>query len=103
MNESSNLFHIAEPSDWDQRTDSYAPAAFETEGFIHCSTADQLEAVAASFYAGRDDVILLTVDPKALVSGVVYEDLYEIGEEFPHIYGPIPLSAIVESRPYRVS
>lgn len=103
MSESPNLFHIAEPSDWEQRTDSYAPATFNTEGFIHCSTADQLEGVAASFYAGRDDLILLTVDPRALVSEVVYEDLYETGEEFPHIYGPIPLSAVVEFRPYRVS
>ena len=90
-----HVFHIAEPDAWEARTDSYVPDAYETEGFIHCSTADQLPGVVATFYAGRNDLVLLTIETASLGDLVVFEDLYEMGEEFPHIYGPLPVSSIV--------
>lgn len=97
------IFHIAINDDWRERSDTYVPSAFDGEGFIHCSTADQLKPVANGFYAGRDDLVLLTIDMSKVSGIVVFEDIYNAGEEFPHIYGPLPLTAIVKAEPFSVS
>jgi uncharacterized protein (DUF952 family) len=95
------IFHLAEPRDWAAGVEGYQPATFDEEGFIHCSTATQLPEVARRHFDGRNDLVLLTIDPGSLDDeSLVYEDLYGLGEEFPHVYGPIPGSAIVATGPY---
>lgn len=98
----THVYHIAEQEHWDPRADAYAPPSFEEEGFIHCSTSDQLDRVAKQFYAGRDDLILLTVPAVEMGSALVYEDSHESGEVFPHLYAPIPTGAVAEAVEYSV-
>ena len=43
---------------------------------------------------------IAAIAPEKLTSLVVDEDLYEAGEEFPHIYGPIDADAIVDILPF---
>jgi uncharacterized protein (DUF952 family) len=97
---SEPLFHLAEPRAWAAATDEYTPASLETEGFIHCSTGEQLSRTARRFYTDRNDMVLLTIDPEPISGKVRYEDLYDSGEEFPHVYGPIPTSAVRTTGPY---
>ena len=95
------IFHLAEPADWTRSTDTYRPPSLEEEGFIHCSTTHQLSVVARERYQDHNGLILLTIDPDELDhEALVYEDLYGQGEEFPHVYGPLPTSAVVETGPY---
>jgi uncharacterized protein (DUF952 family) len=95
------IYHLAEPRAWAASGDEYTSSSFGDEGFIHCSTKVQLSRVARRHYPGRNDLVLLTIDPTRLGEGVlVYEDLYELGEEFPHVYGPLPTGAIVATGPY---
>jgi uncharacterized protein (DUF952 family) len=68
--------------------------SLEEEGFIHCSFADQVADTARRFYAGRDDVLLLTIDPDSVPSEVKVEG------GFPHIYGPLPRDAVIRVAPY---
>lgn len=96
------IFHIATAADWARRTDTYTPSGFAKEGFIHCSTADQLEDVAKTFFSSRDDLVLLTIDAGALGDQVAYEDLYGTGEVFPHIYATLPITAVIEAESYPV-
>ncbi len=89
------LHHAATRADWDARTETdYRPAGLATEGFVHCSTAEQLPATLARHYRGRDDLVLLSLDVGALTSDLVWEDTSGRGEAYPHIYGPIPIQAI---------
>lgn len=98
---SEPIFHLAEPADWARSTDTYTPTGAEGEGFIHFSTARQLPKVARELYGDRNDLILLTIDPTALDDeSLVYEDLDGLGQDFPHIYGPLPTSAVVATGPY---
>jgi glutathione S-transferase len=98
------LFHVALPDDWaaaqraGQITDSTRGMTLEQEGYIHCSYAEQVGAVAARFYADLGEVVVLRIDPARLSSPVVEEDLVGSGEPFPHVYGPIELAAVVEAR-----
>ncbi|MFP3882839.1 MAG: DUF952 domain-containing protein [Actinomycetota bacterium] len=96
-----HIFHLAEPADWARSTDTYSPPSVDEEGFVHCSTADQLPVVARERYLDHNRLILLTIDPDQLdLEALVYEDLYGEGEEFPHVYGPLPTSAVVSTGPY---
>ena len=94
------IFHIVPARDWEQAAEPYAPASLETEGFIHCSAAEQVPRVAAALFAGRFDLLLVEIDPGRLEARVWWEDCYETGEEFPHIYGPLPQDAVIDVRPY---
>jgi glutathione S-transferase len=104
---SVDLFHIALADDWAaaQSTGEYTASTrgrtLAEEGFIHCSFADQVDATATRFYADVDDAILLRIDPSRLTSRVEVEDLDGTGERFPHVYGPIPVTAVVDVQPLR--
>ncbi len=92
--------HIATESDWQERGDTYAPADWREEGFIHCSTAEQLLRTANKHFSGRTDVVLLTIDTDKLTPLVVWEDTAGSGEDFPHIYGVIDVAAVVAAEPF---
>ena len=95
------IYHLAQRSDWARSTSTYEPPSVESEGFVHCSTPTQLPGVARRFFDGQNDLILLTIDPATLENGtLVYEDLYGHGEEFPHVYGPLPTTAVIATGPY---
>ncbi len=71
------------------------------EGFIHCSTADQVRLGGEPAIPGRQDLVLLHIDPARLRSEIRYENL-EGGEPlFPHVYGAIPIGAVLNVVPLR--
>lgn len=95
------ILHLATAATWNAAGPTYVPAGFAEDGFVHCSAPHQVAAVADERFAGRDDLVLLTIDPTMLEAAVVWEDLGGEGEAFPHVYGPIERAAVLEARPYR--
>jgi len=61
------------------------------DGYIHLSTAGQVMATAARHFAGVDGLLLVAVTPGAL--DVRWEPSRD-GDLFPHLYGPLPMSAV---------
>ncbi len=98
----SALLHLVPASSYDaDGTAPYEPPSLAAEGFVHCSTVDQVAGTARLLFAGTSDLLLLVIDPRRLGDAEVrWEDSYGIGQEFPHVYGPIPRAAITEVRPY---
>ncbi len=68
------------------------------DGFIHFSTAAQLAGTAAKHFAGATNLLLLAVDGDALGAALKWE-VSRGGELFPHLYAPLPLSAVRWVRP----
>ncbi len=68
----------------------------ENDGFIHCSDIDQVIEVADNLFDGEKDLVILCIDEERVDPELVYEDCYDSGEEYPHIYGPIDTDAILE-------
>jgi uncharacterized protein (DUF952 family) len=103
----ATIFHLAFATDWAaaQEAGAYTMSTrgrtLAEEGFIHCSRGDQWTTVRDRFY---DDVteplLLLQIDTDRLDVPVL-EEAGEPGsrETFPHIYGPIPLDAVVKAMP----
>ncbi|MEB3983232.1 DUF952 domain-containing protein [Mycobacterium sp. 663a-19] len=71
--------------------------------FIHLSTLEQVHLPANRLYRGRDDLVLLRVDPALLDSPVRWEPGVATDPEsmvFPHLYGPIPVRAVTRVTDY---
>ncbi|CAN5615273.1 MAG: DUF952 domain-containing protein [Acidimicrobiia bacterium] len=101
-----NLYHAAIPEEWERAriagsyTVSTRERSLDDEGFIHCSYHHQVEQVANNFYADLPDLMLLEIDPTQLNVAVLDENLDGGDERFPHVYGPVPLHAIVAASPW---
>lgn len=74
-----------------------APVDIE-DGFIHFSTAAQAAETAAKHFAGKADLLLVAVEAEALGDDLRYEPSRG-GALFPHLYAPLPLSAVLWVRP----
>ena len=101
------IFHLARPDDWadasasDEYLVSTRGMSLDEVGFIHCSTRDQLEATANRFYEDVDQLVLLTIDPLLVPSRIVFEaPAPDSPLLFPHIYGPLPVSAVKLTSPW---
>jgi uncharacterized protein (DUF952 family) len=68
------------------------------DGFIHFSTAAQARETAAKHFAGQEDLLLAAIDPVKLGGALRYEPSRG-GALFPHLYAPLPLSAVIWVKP----
>ncbi len=100
------IFHIISKQDWNaaQEQGEYAPPSLRTEGFIHFSTQRQVAQVAAAFYRGRADLILLAVDETKLSAELKWEapagppsEKISQDDLFPHLYGALNLEAVLSA------
>jgi uncharacterized protein (DUF952 family) len=90
------LIHLLSRAEWAtaQSAGVHAPPSLTSEGFVHLCTPEQLPGVVSRFYAGRDDVLALTLDESRLIGEVRWEDSYGHGL-FPHLYAPLNVEAVV--------
>ncbi|MCP9875639.1 DUF952 domain-containing protein [Cyanobium sp. A2C-AMD] len=105
------LYHLALRPEWQAaRADgvyrrSTRGLALESVGFIHLSSAHQVPATASRFYADLPaaEVLLLTIDPQRLAAAGLEVRLEQAdgGELFPHLYGPLPLGAVLRAEPWQ--
>ena len=80
-----------------------------TEGFIHCSTAAQLESSGRRHFAGQTGLVVLEIDPGKLRWELRWEGAAEPGtspsnqsELYPHLYGPLDLDAVISVQTFSV-
>lgn len=92
------LFHIVQRLRWERALadGQYVADSLRSEGFIHCSFATQVAEVANRRYRGVDDLCVVELDPSRLDARIEVEDSYGSGTAFPHVYGPIPVTAAVD-------
>lgn len=91
------ILHIANRADWEaaSATGFYEHSSLRTEGFIHCSTVQQIIWVANTFFHGQQALVLLCVESDRLQADLRYDEVEGVGQ-FPHVYGGINLEAVVQ-------
>lgn len=104
----TELLHLTEPGLWEA---ALAAGAYEgstrgrtlaEEGFIHCSLPEQLDAVADLVYGDHPGpLVVLVIDADLVDVPIRYEAPAPGAPEYPHLYGPLPTSAVIEVRPWR--
>ena len=99
---SSFILHLAGDTAWAEaaRAGVYTADSLATEGFIHCSTPPQVIPVANRLFHNRHDLVLLQIDTAQLDAAIRYENLEGGTELYPHVYGPLPVSAVVRATPF---
>jgi uncharacterized protein (DUF952 family) len=68
------------------------------DGFIHFSTAEQVEETAAKHFSGQGDLLLVSVDGDKLGAALKWE-ASRGGALFPHLYGELALAAVTKVAP----
>lgn len=101
------IYHITCRAAWEEarKHGHYRAPSLESEGFIHCSTRDQLLAVANDFYRGQKDLLLLCIDENLLGAPLLWEapahpnpnqaEQAAADPLFPHLYGVLNLDAVI--------
>jgi uncharacterized protein (DUF952 family) len=90
------IFKICDASLWHQseRERVFLGAAVDRQdGYIHFSSAAQVEETAARHFAGASDLVLVAVEAQALGPALKWE-LSRGGALFPHLYGVLPFEAV---------
>ncbi|MCY1671755.1 DUF952 domain-containing protein [Novosphingobium sp. SL115] len=64
------------------------------DGYIHLSTAAQVTETVNKHFSGQDDLHVVAVDLTVLGEAVKWEPSRG-GQLFPHIYGALPLNAVL--------
>ena len=69
----------------------------QRDGYLHFSSAEQLYATYQKYFAGQRDLLLIAIDCAALAAALRWEAARD-GALFPHLYGPLTLSAVLWQR-----
>lgn len=67
----------------------------DVDGFIHLSTADQLQGTLDKHFSGQSDLVIATIDLTAVAADLKWE-LSRGDAWFPHIYGTLPITAVTD-------
>jgi uncharacterized protein (DUF952 family) len=100
------LLHICGAAEWEaaQFAGEHRPHSLADVGFVHLSTEQQVHLPANRLYRGRDDLLLLHIDPALVNAPVRWEPgvpTDPTSMTFPHLYGPLPVAAVTGVTEYR--
>lgn len=94
------IYKLVDAEDWQVATvdGAYPGSAVDLrDGYIHMSAADQLGETARRHFSGLPDLLKLTIDTAALAAlpdEALRWEPSRGGALFPHLYVPLPLSAV---------
>lgn len=82
-----DVVHLTNPAAWAeaQATGRLAPPSLATEGFVHCSTAEQVPGTIERHYGTAAELLLLHLDEARLGADLRWEESRP-GEVYPHLY-----------------
>ncbi len=97
------IYHITTYDEYEAacKKGVYETMSLQTEGFTHCSHITQVIAIANELFSGKKNLCLLYIDETLVTSKVVFEDLYDLDEAYPHIYGPLNMDAVIMVKPLK--
>lgn len=98
---SDRIYKIIDRDEWDaaRACGRYTGSADDRrDGFIHFSTAAQMKVTAAKHFAGQRNLVLLALEAGRLGEALKWEPSRG-GDLFPHLYGPMPASAVARVWP----
>lgn len=102
--EPRHLVHLCSSRDWQAARTAGAISPDPEVGFVHLSTPEQVHVPANRLFAGHADLLVLHIDRARLTAPLRWEPGLP-GDppamRFPHLYGPLPVVAVVDRTRYR--
>ena len=105
MDAGAELVHLCATEDWAAAAahGELRPPSLAEVGFVHLSTPQQVHLPANRLFAGKQDLVLLYLNPDLLGSPIRWEpgvSTDPVAMQFPHLYGPLPARAVTRITPY---
>jgi uncharacterized protein (DUF952 family) len=102
MNRNVFIYHLVESHWWQLQADKdyYESQTLMAEKFIHASAFNQLPDTARRYFKNLNTVMVLKIEIAKLEHQLIWEKSEKLDQVFPHIYGPINKTAIVEVLTY---
>lgn len=97
----SLIYHLARAAEWAAATAEgtyHGSVEDRRDGYLHFSTAAQIRVSAARHRAGEAGLLLIEADADRLGEALKWEESRG-GALFPHLYGPLPLTAVLRTAP----
>ena len=96
------ILHCVKKSIWEERKNKeyWGQRNLDAEGFLHCSTIDYFWRIIWLFEEEQEEFVIVCIDEEKLESEVCYEDGDNCGRAYPHIYGLVNNSAVVDVLPF---
>lgn len=96
------ILHCLKEKTWNdyKNKEFYGEKYIETEGFIHCSDIYTFYKVAPNFLNVEEKLILLCIDTEKTHAEIKWEDNYNCGTTFPHIYGLLNTDSVINVLPF---
>lgn len=97
---SDSAFKILTAEQWAamQRDSAFAGAPVDlADGYIHMSTAAQLEETLAKHFAGQRGLVIVEIDLSGFGDALKWE-VSRGGALFPHLYAPLPMAAVIATK-----
>ena len=90
------IYHVVAPLFWDDIKDfeNFPAESLNSEGFIHCCFASQLEGVLQRYFRGKGELVVIEIDASRLKPELRVEASTG-NEAFPHCYGEINADAVI--------
>ena len=91
------LVHLCRPTDWvaqPEQDDYQGTATDKADGFIHMSPPELAEESANLYFTDAQTIFVLWIDTAPISSSIKYEPSSR-GVDFPHLYAPLPRTAVV--------
>lgn len=97
------IIHCMKKSTWEDRKEKefWGNENLKAEGFTHCSIPELFWRIVPNFIGTDEELVLVCIDEKKLTSEVRFEDGDNCGRYYPHVYGLINNSAVMQVLPFQ--
>ncbi len=100
MDGQTTIYKLMTREDWEaaKAAGVYGGSAHDLrDGYIHFSTAAQLDETARKYFSGTPDLVLLAVDVERLAPSDLSWEPSRGGDLFPHLYANLAVNAVVRA------
>jgi len=100
------IYKICSEADWRAAQAAGALAMSpddKRDGFIHLSAEDQVRGTLDKHFKDKTGLVILTVDTACLDEGALKWEVSRGGALFPHLYGDLPVEAVIAAEPLAAS
>ena len=95
----NKVYKVLTLGEWEEasKIGQIVTALDQQDGFVHLSSATQLNMTLSLYFSKEEKVILLQINEGDIIEGLTYEYADKRGGEFAHFYGELSTDKILQS------
>jgi len=92
------VYKVLTLTEWEEASQigQIETALDQQDGFIHLSSATQLNMTLALYFSREEKVVLLQIKESDIIEGLTYEHSEKRGGQFAHFYGKLSTKKILQ-------